>query len=85
LVYGKFHLGQLYDLKSLQLKAKQISQQDETTVFLVNEQSELKADKFLVRYLMITQGALLLFEPIVSRTDGITYNRLIAWASLQSI
>ena len=34
---------------------------------------------------MITNGALLLFEPFVSRSDGTTYNKLSAWASLQSI
>ncbi len=44
------------------LKDKSIFKNEKSSVFLVQEQSETNKNKYFARYMMITDGALLLFD-----------------------
>lgn len=58
-VYGKFHLGFLYEMSNWGITG--VDRQ--SRVFECEEQDELDEELYYPRYLVITQSALLILEP----------------------
>ena len=75
-IVGTFHLGQVYDIRTF---VSDGPGQRDTLAFACQEQIDERGQEFQVRNLVVTPGALLLFQPI---QHNLQYGILIAWASL---
>ena len=74
-VYGKFHLGETYDITEWGMD----SQNKDAKIFECEEQDESDDELFYKRFMVVTQSALILLEPGTSIKNNAT---CLSWATL---